>query len=203
MKRFQTFVLMGVTMLSATAASAQILPLSFEGRGELAFPTGDFAEGDALENGVGFGVSAMFKPIPLLGIYGGYERHSFAISDDAGIGNIDADIVDSGFSVGAQLSLPLAMLTGVSPWVKGGAIFHTLELDINDEDLDGTGLQTESERSTGFEVGAGLDIPLGMVLSFTPGVIYRTYSPEAEGGNTQEDNNVSHVSVGLGLRFRL
>lgn len=203
MKGWIGLILAGAALGAASPAAAQsALPLSFEGRGEFAFPTGDFADGDAVDNGAGFGVSAMFRVLPMVGVYAGYERHTFSGDEEGGeFGNVDAELIDSGFSAGAQLMLPLA-LAGASPWVKGGVLFHTAEFSGSVEGVPG-GVDFKSDRSTGFEVGAGVEIPLGMVLSFTPGVVYRSYKPTFEdfGGDTEDA--ISHLSVGMGLRFRL
>lgn len=182
-------------LLAVSEVQAQgILPFSLEARGGLAFPTGDFPGGEA-ENGVGFGVNATFNFLPGVAVYGGWDRATFGAGDGV-LGGGDAEYVDQGFAVGGKLSLPLAMM-GMSPWVKAGALIR--ELDLEGDDGASLFLGDGPGRSTGFEAGLGVDIPLGLVLSFTPGVTYRTYKPDF--GNN--DASVSYVDVSLGLRARI
>jgi len=202
MKRLVSSGLLAVALVAAAEVQAQgILPFSVEARGGLAFPTTDFPTGNGgvgeAENGVGFGVNATFSFLPGIAVYGGWDRVTFGAGDNVG-GGSESEFVDQGFAVGGKLSLPLGLLVGVSPWVKGGALIRTLDLQGD----DGVSLfaDDESGRSTGFEVGAGVDIPLGLVLSFTPGVTYRTYKPDFGGTS---DNSVSYVDVSLGLRARI
>jgi len=74
-----TFVLAALSVLGATGtASAQsAIPLSVEIRGDVAIPTGDFA--DSFENGIGFTGSAALQLVPGFGVYGSYSRTNFSI----------------------------------------------------------------------------------------------------------------------------
>lgn len=187
---------LGVVLAAAPAAAQGFTPFAVEVRTGFAFPTGDFAEGETVESGVGFGAAAMFQVMPMIGVYAGWDRYVFGVEDDPAFPNAEAEVIDSGFSVGAQLSVPTLMMGGLSPWVRGGAVYRTAEIDVNDG--SGGEFNVESDKSLGFEVGGGLGIPLGQVLTFTPGVRYRSYAPEYEGTS---DENVSYVSVDLGLKF--
>jgi hypothetical protein len=202
MKRLVSSGLLAIALVAASDAQAQgILPFSIEARGGLAFPTSDFPTGNGgvgeAENGVGFGVNAAFNFLPGVAVYGGWDRVTFGAGDTL-LGGGDAEFIDQGFAVGGKLSLPLGLLVGVSPWVKAGALIRTLDLEGNEGESLFAG--EASGRSTGFEVGAGVDIPLGLVLSFTPGVTYRTYKPDFGG---ESDDAVSYVDVSLGLRARI
>ena len=197
MKKIYTLALLALGVAGATPAEAQLLPFAVEARGGLAFPLDDFptdAAGgtEAAEGGVGVGVNGSFTFFPGLAVYGGWDRYAFGVDAASGAAE-DAEFVDQGFVVGGQLSLPLGALVGVSPWVRGGALFRTLEL------ADG-GAELQSERSTGFELGGGVTIPLGLILSFTPGVTYRTYKPDFGEGS---DGAAKYIDVSLGLRARI
>ena len=151
-------------------------PLSVEVRGGLAFPTGSFAgfEG-GLSNAYTLGANARFQVTPMLGIYGGYSFTAF--SRDAGGTGVDVAGPEGGV---------VASFTGgsVSPFVKGGVVYHSID------DQHGH----EVERNLGFEVGGGVEIPLGPTISFTPAVSY-TAIPSNE-------TDVSHVKADVGMRFR-
>lgn len=172
-------------------ASAQMLPLGVEVRGGAAFPMGDFGDVFAAETGVSYGVTASLQATSLLGVYAGFERAEFGV-DDTALG--EADLTDQGFAFGARLSLPFGGLTGLGPWVRAGAVYNQIS-----RETDSTVGDFESDRKFGFEVGGGLSIPLGMVVSVTPGVRYRTYSPGLTGNLS--DTNVSYLVADLGLSF--
>lgn len=192
MKKILSCALLAASALAASGAQAQILPFSFEVRGGMGIKTEEFRPGDTstttASGGVGFGANAAIDFLPGVAVYGGYDRYAF----NAEIDGADAEYIDQGFVAGAKVTPPIGALLGFRPWVRGGVLFHELEL---------TEVNEKSGRSTGFEVGGGIDIPLGLVLSFTPGVIYRQYSPDY--GDDANDGKVSYFDLSLGLRARL
>lgn len=195
MKKTMWGVAAGLAMLTATgtAEAQSVLPLAVEVRGGAAFPTGDFGEG--LETGYAAGGNVSFSFAPMLAVYGGYSLNGFGI-DDEGTGQADGlEFRDRGFDAGIRASIPTLVLP-VSPWVKGGLVYHQLELDG-----DGEGASTDS--SLGFEVGGGFEFPLGPTVSVTPGVSYTKYSVDFEDDETGTEFDVSHVKADIGLRIRL
>ena len=91
----------------AEQAAAQVLPFAVEVRGGYAIPTGDLAEGDGIEDGLGFGANLQLSIMPMIGVYAGWERYSFGVEDldDASI-------------------------------VFGGAIYNSTEMEIGDESAE-------------------------------------------------------------------
>ena len=176
----------------AASASAQgIIPLAAEVRGGLALPQGDWNDNDALGTGFGYGFSIRMQLMPLISAYGGWDRYTFNID-----GPVDADAEDTGFQLGAQVSLPLSLVTGVSPFAYAGALFNTTTTTIG----DGT-RTSESDRGIGYEVGAGLAFPFAPTLTITPQVRYRTHGAEFHDGAGGQDLTVSYLSFDLGLRL--
>lgn len=199
------FSLALVALAATSPAAAQgLLPIAVEARGAIAFPLDDFPVDQAggrvaAETGVGVGVNGSLAFFPGLAVYGGWDRYAFAVDSESLLGSEDAELVDQGFAVGGKLSLPLGMLIGVSPWVRGGALFRTLELN-GDQGAAGLSAEIESSRSVGYELGAGVTIPLGLILSFTPGVTYRSFKPDFGDGS---EGRVKYFDVSLGLRASL
>lgn len=180
-----TFALAALAVLgTAGVASAQSpIPLSVEVRGDAAFPTGDF--GNRLENGVGFTASAALQLVPGFGAYGSYSRTEF--SADGG-----GDVMDQGFAAGLTASLGGGG-GRATPYVGAGLVFHELELNEVEQ----------GDAKMGFEVGAGLAVPLGQRIRVTPGVGYRQYSVENTtlGGLLSSSSNVSYLTAGVGLNI--
>ena len=111
--------------------------------------------------------------------------------------------MDSGFNVGAQLVFSsIGSLQNATPWLRGGAIFHEFELEIEGED-DVAEVSFSTDREVGFEAGGGLNIPLGEVISITPGVRYVSYSPQFDfDGVESEPLNVRYIVADVGLQIR-
>jgi opacity protein-like surface antigen len=193
-----------LSLVAATALAApahaqlpNVTPLSFEVRGGLAFPTGDFGEdsGDEtgdIKSGTTLGANVTFHFMPLIGIYGGYTYNSFDVE-----GEDDASVIDQGFNAGVRVAIPTPLIP-IDPYVKAGLVYNQLELEGSE---GGVTFGIESDRSLGFEVGAGVGIGLGPKLSFTPQVTYTRYEPKFDGEGL--DINVEHIRVDVGLRLRL
>lgn len=199
-----TLGLLSVVAAAAFAVPAhaqlpRITPFAFEVRGGLVFPTGDFgqpSEEDVgeIESGITVGANATFHFMPMLGVYGGYTYNRFGVE-----GLEELDVVDQGFNAGLRVAIPTPLIP-IDPYVKAGLVYNTVGFEFDGDD-EGEEL-LESDRSLGFEVGAGLGIGLGQVLSFTPQVTYTSYEPKYDGEN-DEGFKVQHIRVDVGLRMRL
>jgi hypothetical protein len=171
----------GVLAAPAAAQIPHFTPFAFEARAGVAVPTGEL--GDAAGNGFVVGGSITYLTVPMIGIYAG-GTHARMSADAAG------DYRDTGLDLGVRVGIPTPLIP-IDPWVKGGLVFHRLELsDAGADDFDETGL--------GFEVGAGLGFGFGP-LSITPGIGYVSYRVSA--GLT--DATISYVKADVGVRIRL
>jgi hypothetical protein len=177
--------LAGAALLAGPAAAQipHITPFAFEARAGVAVPTGDL--GDAAKNGFAVGGSITYHALPLVGLYAGASHAQFSAEA------VDGDYKDTGFELGARLGIPTPLIP-IDPWIKGGAAFRRLELDI-----PSTG-DSFDEWGLGFEVGAGLGFGFGPV-SITPGVSYVSYQVDDDG----DDRTVSYVKADIGVRIRL
>ena len=181
-----------VALLTAGGdAHAQgILPFAVEARGGFSVPQGDWKDDPfGVNGGWGYGLNARVQILPLISLYGGWETYAFEMDAD------EAEANDSGLRAGAQVSLPLAMLTGFSPYAFAGVIYNRTSMEV------ATG-EAESDDGIGWEAGGGVSIPFAPTLSFTPGVRYRTHSAEfASPGVLDGDLTVSYIVVDLGLKL--
>lgn len=171
----------------ATGAQAQ-LAFSAEVRGDFSFPTDDLD--DAYEWGTSFTGDLYLDFHETFSAYAGYNWTQFPADEEQAL--VSEDASTKGFELGLKAKLPVAQQFG--PWLRGGVILHKLDPG-GDLDLD---------RETGFQVGLGLDIPLGMVLSVTPALHYSSYGvPAVDLGGTLEDEDadITWWSAGVGLRF--
>lgn len=181
MKTFVCVAAVAAAAFVASPASAQLRrPVALEIRGNAAIPTADL-HGEA-ETGYGFSARAMVDVVPGFGVYGGYSRTWFGVSDDDDTSDDIGDLIDSGWTVGGRVSLPV--MTSVSPYLSAGAVFH----EIQEEDVDG-----DPSSDIGFEAELGVSLPLGTNLAVTPAVNYRQYE--------QSDLQISYFNAGVGLKW--
>lgn len=189
-------VLIPLLLFAAGAAAQTIpnLPLSVEVRLGGAFPTGELAEeelGPGAEPGPAFAAGALFHVTPRVALFGSYQRAVFDCASCGGTGLLD-ELIDEGAGFGVQGSLPLP----ASPWVRLGGVYHELVFSA-------TGADLASDAALGFQVGAGVTVPLLRGLRFVPGIFYRSYSADLNlGGLPSESVDVGVLLVDLGLAYR-
>lgn len=180
-----------VTLLIATPrhAPAQVLgvPVALDARAEVAFPLGNFA--DIAGTGVGGTVSLAVPVVPAFGAYASYSQIRFG---GGWTGDDPSDATTDGFTVGVTTTLP--GLLDVNPWVGGGLLFHRLEVG---------GTRTGVSSDLGFEIGAGVAVPLTGQLRLSPAIHYRQFgaSIPALAGLAARDLTVQHLSLGIGLNL--
>lgn len=200
MKKITTGLLALATAALAGSAQAQAIPVSpfsVEVRGGLAFPTGDLE--DVAESGITVGANGTFMFTPMLGLYAGFTYNSFGLAEEAEALGVDGSINTYGLDAGVKAMFATPTLP-VTPFLKGGLVYHKVELDIEDLDL---GDEDDTDFGLGFEVGGGVMVPLGPRLSFTPAVSYTSFKPNYEGDEEDdEDDNVTSFRVDVGLNFR-
>jgi opacity protein-like surface antigen len=176
------FALAGIAVFATVGTASAQLPLSVEVRADAAIPTGDFA--DAVNAAPSFGVNAALGLARGFAVYGGYSRTQFKLEDS------DIDLVDQGFSAGVTLGIPAARL-GVQPYIGAGVLIHDLEVE------DGPDLDSD----LGFEVGAGVALPIAPNVRLTPGVGYRRYSTQFPIGPAAIETDVEYFTAGVGLNI--
>lgn len=207
MKYLVTIALLLGIAASATPVHAQLFYVGL--RGGASLPTGAFADsagGTAQDRflagaktGFGYGLDAGINLGPV-GIYAGFDHISFDC--EVQVCSADTKYKLQGVSAGLRLSLPLVPV--VKPWVKGGVTFNDLEADFSGSSSTPT---LTTERTPGYELGAGLDIPIGGgFFSLTPQVRYIGQKldykvPGVTSGNST-NKAANYYTFDLGLRFR-
>jgi len=189
-------LLAGVLAAAAAAAPAQaqipsITPFSFEVRGGVAIPTGDFNNDLGAAPGLALSGTVTYHALPMIGIYGGFSYTRFGVDDDLAEIVGDGHYVDTGVDVGARLAIPTPLIP-IDPWIRAGVLFHK----IGGEGFDDDDFNSDTDMSFGYEVGAGLGFGFGPV-SLTPGVSWVSHSIE------DSDSNVTYIRADIGVRIRL
>lgn len=180
---------LAAALVSGEAGAQLGIPLSVEGRLDYAVPVGDFD--DTVDEGLSWGAGLALGVAPGMGLYGTYSRTQFDIE-----GVDEAEVEDSGFSVGVTTALP--SVSGISPWLGAGVVMHTFDFnDETDEDSDEDGIDEE----VGFEVGGGLALPLARNVRLTPGIGYRQYGVDVGTLFGEAEFDVQYFTAGVGLNI--
>ena len=193
------FVVAALPLSAAPAAAQGILPFTVEGRAGMAFPVDDFASG--VEAGYLLEATAKLSPLPFATLYGGWSYAEFAADGDAGVAGLETDVRDSGFRLGAELSMPLAgLMMGVAPYLQAGVLFNQAEIRVSGDGTNTLGMK--SDRTRGLELGTGVRITLARRIAIVPEVRYRSYEPDfATAPTVDVAGEVSYVAVSLGATF--
>jgi hypothetical protein len=191
--------------LSFAAAAPAHAQLFYGGvRVGAGIPTGTFAEtrqGTSDDGflrganaGLGYGLDAGFGAGPL-GFYGSYDRIDFGCDRSSCAGG---KYKLSGVSAGVRMGVPLVPI--IKPWVKAGITFH----EIATTGSGGTSVKTD--RRPGYELGAGVDIPVMILFSLTPQVRYvgqsLNYKLPLAGSSSDGRKKASFYTFDLGFRVR-
>jgi opacity protein-like surface antigen len=167
-------------------------------RGGVGIPSGKFAEkatgtgNDALlrgaSAGLGYGLDAGIGS-PLVGLYAGYDRIRFGCQ--SGECSTSGKYELTGYSAGIRVSVPLLPL--LRPWAKAGVTYNEMKGSVN-------GVSVTTGKSPGYELGAGVDIPILMgFFSLSPQVrrIRQRLEPNDSG-----KRDADYYTFDLGLRVR-
>lgn len=177
--------------LFALPGAAQDSRVSFEVRGGYDFPIGDFSD-SGIDSEFGFGANAVYTFTPQVSVYAGWGRDQF----DCDMCGGDDDIHSSGFEGGVKLHPRRA--SNAHPWARIGAIYHNFAGQVSGEDF-------ESNRQVGLQLGLGVDLPLGEVLSVTPAVRFNSWTAKFEGAlgldPLETQRPVRYLAIDIGARF--
>ena len=191
----------GIVAFSAAPLHAQLAYIGV--RGGMGVPSGTFSEpfqANATDGvirgakpGTGYGLDAGVGLGPL-GFYAGYDHIDFdcetAACSSGGKYKLE------GVSAGVRLGVPLIPI--VKPWVKAGVTFN----EINGTNTGTNATKIATDRNPGYEVGAGLDIPVLALFSITPQVRYVGQKLDLKGAYSGTKTNVSYYTFDIGLRAR-
>lgn len=142
--------LAGLFALGAQDARAQ-MQVSVEPRAGVTFPLGDLSDAGA-DAGLALGAELMLTFQRNLTAYVGLQRHSFNCDSDCTLGSNPRS---SGLGAGLKYILPSPPDALI--WGRAGILAHQLSAD------EGSG-----DRNLGFEVSAGVDMPVAQRLYLTP-----------------------------------
>jgi Outer membrane protein beta-barrel domain len=174
------------TFLSAVAQKKW----SFELRPGVNFATKKL--GDAsLKTGFGFEGTFAYKVMPHLAIYTGWSWNKF--SADKSFAGTNLDFEETGYCFGLQFIHPLPG-SKIGYMVKGGGTYNHIETE------NSTGqIINDTGHGLGWQLGAGVAIPVGRRFNLTPEVRYRSLARTIKSGEISTPVDLNYISAGIGL----
>ena len=149
-----------ICITASVAKHAQAQALYAGVRGGAGMPTGDFSEkptstGNAAllrgaSPGLGYGFDAGLGA-GLVGFYASYDRIQFGCQSGSCASTGKYEL--TGLSAGARVGIPLLPL--LKPWAKAGLTYMQMKGSVS-------GSSVTTKKRPGYEVGAGVDIPILM-----------------------------------------
>jgi hypothetical protein len=168
--------------------------VSIDVRGVLATTTEDLGDAD-LGLGFGFGATLGYRLQPHLHLYGGWDWLHFT-ADDSFAGT-EADFEETGYTFGLRFEHPLGLGSRRAFRLEAGGTYKHVEIEDDDGDLI-----ADSDHSLGYEVGAGLVLPLGAEWRLTPMGRFRSLDPEFDIGSVTMSGTFRYVALEVGLTRR-
>jgi hypothetical protein len=179
------------TLVVPTRSAAQISPLQVEVRGGAWIPTSDLVGAPGFEGAastdVSFGVHFALRR-GLISFVAGFSEHRFGCTT-AECGE-SVDFVSTGWDLGVRVNF---RESGIVPWVSLGGTAALFDAHV---DTGGSVVTEASDRSWGYEVGAGFVVPIGGLFALNPGVRYGRSDADFASRGTMETR---HIIADLGL----
>jgi opacity protein-like surface antigen len=177
---------------SASIAQAQVAnPLKFTVFGGAALPTGDLK--DDADVGYTVGAAVDYRvPLTPLGFRAEGNYSSFDAKDTGGAE--DASLSDLGLNANVVFWLPNAG-SPMRAYLTGGPSYSRIKVSASSGSVD----LSASDNNWGFNVGGGIDFPLG-ALSTRLDVRYKRISSDNFFGSG-ETGTVQYIPITFGITF--
>lgn len=178
-------------LLSATGVHAQ-KKWSFDLRPGINFSTKDIGNAD-LKTGFGFEGTLTYRILPHLGAYAGWGWNHFS-ADQSFMGS-NMDFEETGYCLGVQFMQKFKS-SDAGYLIKGGGIYNHIETENGNGDL-----VNDTGHGLGWQIGAGITVPVSKRLLLIPEVRYHALSRTMGAGDGRRDVNLNYISTGVGISY--
>lgn len=174
--------------------SAQEQRVTIDLRLAAGFPSADLADA-VLDPGFGFGTTIAWRAHEHMHLYAGWDWLHFTAEQS--FAGSDLDFEETGYTVGLRFEHPWRDASRLRYRLEAGGTYKHIEV----EDADGD-LVVDSKHGLGYELGAGLLVPIGRGWRVSPTLRWRVLSREFEIGNVTTSGDLRYVGLELGLSRR-
>lgn len=163
-------------------------------RAATGFPSADLADA-ALDPGYGFGTSIAWRAQEHMHLYGGWDWLHFTAEQSFAGSDLDFD--ETGYTFGLRFEHPWRGASRLLYRLEAGGTYKHIEV----EDADGDPV-VDSKHGLGYELGAGLLVPIGRGWRMAPTLRWRALRRDFEIGNVTTSGDLRYVGLEVGLSRR-
>lgn len=190
MKTKGLLILATITLLSLSGVGQEKeTRFGIELNGGASFATRELG-GIDLNTGVGFETVFHYRFMNHLGAYAGWGWNKFS-TDDTFAGST-VDFEETGYVVGLQFKHPIGT-SPISYYTRLGGLYNHIEIEEGDDIIEDTG------HGLGFQIAAGIDIPLGANWNINPGVKFNAISGDIDNNGNTTNLNLNYVMIRVGI----
>ncbi|NHE57624.1 outer membrane beta-barrel protein [Cyclobacterium plantarum] len=163
---------------------------SLEFRPGVNLPTQKLGDAD-LKTGYGFEGSLAYSFLPHLSVYGGWSWNRFGA--DQSFAGANTDFEETGYTYGLQFIHPIST-SNLSLLLRAGGLANHIELENSDGDII-----ADSGHGFGWQVEAGVSIPISEKWRAQPGLRYRALSRDVRLNGSTFGTDLNYISLGIGI----
>jgi len=189
LKRFTLGAIICLLSISVYAQEEQT-KFGFELNGGLSLPNGKLS-GTTVYPGAGFEAVILYRVISDFNIYGGWGWNSLpSVSSFAGD---DISFEETGYVFGLEYSHQFGN-SSLGYFIRGGALINQIGLENASGDII-----ADSRHGLGWQVAAGIALPLGSNWSLNPGLKFNSLNRDIETEGVSRQISYDYMSVRVGI----
>jgi hypothetical protein len=148
--------------------------------------------GSDLNTGYGFEGTLAYRFMSHLGLYAGWSWNRFGSGQTFAGNNMDFE--ETGYTVGLQFIHPFSEQSKLKYLIRGGGIYNHIEVENPAGDII-----SDSGHGLGWQLEAGLAVPLGERWQLMPSVRYRSLARNLTVNETTTAVNLNYLSAGASI----
>lgn len=141
--------------------------------------------------GLNFEGLVHYHLVPQFGIYGGWGWNHFGVGKSF-IGT-DGSFEETGYILGVQYKQSFRN-SPISGYLRLAGLYNHIETENSDGDII-----SDTGHGFGYQIGAGVEIPLGEKWSLTPGLKFNHLKKNSKFDGMLKEINHNYISLRIGL----